>query len=80
MWRQLREDLGLRCHLSKDTPPQLLTGSGLTMRYGGGVVGVEEGDKGPEAENRPASLSVCVGGRAMSRFGFSGSCETRRGD
>ncbi|TNN60657.1 hypothetical protein EYF80_029130 [Liparis tanakae] len=30
------------CLLSKDTPPQLLTGRGLTMRYRGRVVGAEE--------------------------------------
>lgn len=77
MWRQLRRDPGLHCHLSKDTPPQLLTGYGLTMRYRGEFVGAEGGNKGPAAENRP--VSVC-GGRGMSHFGFSGSCETQEGD
>lgn len=41
-------------------------------------MGAVEGDKGPKAENRP--VRVCVGGRAMSCYGFSGSCETQRGD
>lgn len=61
MWRQLRRDLGLWCHSSKDTPPQLLTVSGLTTRYRGGVVGAEEGDKGPEAENSPVRECMCGG-------------------
>lgn len=41
-------------------------------------MGAVEGDKGPKAENRP--VRVRVGGRAMSCYGFSGSCETQRGD
>lgn len=60
MWRQLKRDPGVRCHLSEDTPPQLLTGAGFTMRYSGGRLWGGGGgrDKGPEAENRPVRVSV----------------------
>lgn len=81
MWRQLRRDPGPPAPLVKRHAASAVNWLWLNdeiQRRGCGGRRVGEGvggDKGPEAENRPVRVSV--GGRAMSCFGFSGSCETQ---